>query len=72
MRPPPSRASRRPRPTHDLAAKINEGLHATLDPNWTGLGVWVSTSMTELFHTEDSREDVRSFLEKRPPQLVGR
>lgn len=27
---------------------------------------------TELFGTEDHREGVRSFLEKREPQYVGR
>ena len=52
--------------------KIKEGLRRALDPDWTELGVWVSTSLTELFQTEDHREGVKSFLEKRPAVYVGR
>jgi enoyl-CoA hydratase len=52
--------------------KIKEGLRNALDPDWTELGVWVSTSLTELFQTEDHREGVKSFLEKRPAVYVGR
>jgi enoyl-CoA hydratase len=53
-------------------AKIKEGMRAALDPDWTELGAWVSKSLAALFQTEDHREGVRSFLEKRPPQFVGR
>ena len=53
-------------------AKLKEGLRLALDPDWATLGTWVATSLTELFRTEDHREGVRSFLEKRPPTYVGR
>ncbi|MEZ5233499.1 MAG: enoyl-CoA hydratase/isomerase family protein [Acidimicrobiia bacterium] len=52
--------------------KIKEGLRLAVDPDWTSLGEWVSRSLTELFKTEDHKEGVRSFLEKRPPNYVGR
>ena len=42
------------------------------DPDWPSLGRWVSMSLTELFKTEDHREGVKSFLEKRPAVYVGR
>lgn len=53
-------------------AKIKEGMRVALDPDWTELGAWVSTSLAALFQTEDHREGVRSFLEKRQPEFVGR
>jgi enoyl-CoA hydratase len=53
-------------------AKIKEGLRLALDPNWTSLGEWVSTSLSVLFQTEDHREGVKSFLEKRAPVYTGR
>lgn len=54
------------------AAAIKRGLRMALDPDWTELGRWVSSTLGELFQTEDHREGVRSFLEKREPQYVGR
>ncbi len=51
---------------------IKRGLREALDPDWQNLGVWVTTTLGELFQTEDHREGVRSFLEKRPPQFQGR
>ncbi|MHA6616369.1 enoyl-CoA hydratase/isomerase family protein [Pseudonocardia sp. DLS-67] len=53
-------------------AALKRGLRRALDPDWTDLGTWVSSTLGELFTTEDHREGVRSFLEKREPRYVGR
>lgn len=52
--------------------RLKEGLRRATDPDWTDLGRWVSETLAELFATEDHREGVRSFLEKRPPRFIGR
>lgn len=52
--------------------RLKAGLREALDPDWHALGVWVSRSLAELFRTEDHREGVRSFLEKREPVYRGR
>jgi enoyl-CoA hydratase len=64
---------------HDIAAnpplavqRLKQGLRTALDPDWNELGRWVSSSLAELFRTEDHREGVASFLEKRDPRYVGR
>jgi enoyl-CoA hydratase len=51
--------------------KLKQGLRETLDPDWHGLGEWVSSTLGSLFATEDHREGVLSFLEKRPARFTG-
>ncbi len=51
---------------------IKAGLRKALDPDWNDLGTWVSSTLGRLFQTEDHREGVKSFLEKRPANYVGR
>ncbi len=66
----------------DLAAQIarnpplavqglKQGLRTALDPNWEDLGRWVSSNLARLFQTNDHKEGVASFLEKRAPQYKG-
>jgi enoyl-CoA hydratase/carnithine racemase len=51
---------------------LKSGLRRAVDPDWAELGAWVSATLAQLFATEDHREGVRSFLEKRPPTFHGR
>jgi enoyl-CoA hydratase/carnithine racemase len=51
---------------------LKAGLRLAVDPNWQELGVWVSSTLATLFATEDHREGVQSFLEKRPATFRGR
>jgi enoyl-CoA hydratase len=53
-------------------AKLKAGLRRALDPEWDQLGRWVSASLAELFATEDHREGVAAFLDKRTPVYHGR
>lgn len=52
--------------------RLKAGLRQALDPDWDDLGRWVSASLGELFATEDHKEGVAAFLEKREPRYVGR
>jgi enoyl-CoA hydratase len=52
--------------------RLKQGLRTALDPDWEALGRWVGASLGELFRTEDHREGVASFLERREPHFVGR
>jgi enoyl-CoA hydratase len=51
---------------------LKRGLRAALDPDWDSLGRWVSSTLSDLFRTEDHREGVAAFLEKRPASYRGR
>lgn len=51
---------------------LKKGLRLALDPEWDALGKWVSSALGELFRTDDHREGVAAFLEKRPAIFQGR
>ncbi len=51
---------------------LKAGLRRTLEPDWRDTGAWAIEQITRLRQTEDSKEGVRAFLEKRTPVYQGR
>ncbi len=51
--------------------RLKAGLRVALDPDWNDLGRWVGSSLAELFRTDDHREGVAAFLERREPNYTG-
>ena len=50
---------------------LKRGLREARDPDWDELGRWVSSTLAELFATNDHREGVQAFLDKREPRYTG-
>ncbi len=50
---------------------LKRGLREALDPDWDELGRWVSTTLAALFRTDDHREGVQAFLDKREAVYTG-
>jgi enoyl-CoA hydratase/carnithine racemase len=51
---------------------LKAGLRRALDPDWRELGAWTISQIRALMQTDDAKESVAAFLEKRTPQFVGR
>jgi enoyl-CoA hydratase len=52
--------------------QLKAGLRLAVDPDWSDMGRWVSATLADLFRTDDHKEGVAAFLEKREPQFQGR
>ncbi|MEM7077921.1 MAG: enoyl-CoA hydratase/isomerase family protein [Pseudomonadota bacterium] len=51
---------------------LKAGLRRTTEPDWRDVGQWASQQIGRLRKTEDSKEGVAAFLEKRAPVYQGR
>ena len=51
---------------------LKEGLRRSTWSDPEPIGSWISQTLGVLFATDDHREGVASFLEKRPPKFTGR
>jgi enoyl-CoA hydratase/carnithine racemase len=51
---------------------LKAGLRRTTEPDWRDTGRWAIEQITRLRGTQDSKEGVAAFLEKREPVYQGR
>jgi enoyl-CoA hydratase/carnithine racemase len=51
---------------------LKEGLRRSFHGDYEDMGNWISQTLGVLFATEDHREGVKSFLEKRDPVFTGK